>query len=272
MGDYHKILLVLGSFFLFSTPMTGQRKPVAKNVNIEIQQNKAIIQYDIKSRVEGSTHLVFLNFIDEEYRLITPNTLSGNVGPEISSGDRNTIEWDITNDIQQLESKITPVIFIDGVSKQFSNTGGPRNALLSLILPGLGDYFVADHKMMTFKPYMRTLSSLGLIGLGIYAGNQRYFAEGYYRTVETVVGTYYQQFPADKYKEVYMEGDLQYWLFKGDKEVFISLGAAIWFADIIWVLAKGSNNEKFLKASTKGSDFKLGYHQGNVSLNYSYTF
>ena len=79
-------------------------------------------------------------------------------------------------------------------------------------------------------------------------------------------------FSADRYQEIYIEGDLQYWLFKGDKELFISLGAAIWFADILWVFAKGSNNIKFLKASNHGSDFKLGYHQGNVSFNYSYTF
>jgi len=272
MQDYHKIFVVLGLGLVFSAPMIAQRKPVANNVSIEIQQNRAIVQYEIKSRVEGSTHLVFLNFIDEEYHLVAPTTLSGNVGPGISSGMRNSIEWDITKDIQQLGSKITPVIFIDGVSKQFSNTGGPRNALLSILMPGLGDYFVADHSLMTFKPYMRTLSSLGLIGLGIYAGNQRYFAEGYYMTVETVVGSYNQQFPADKYKEVYIEGDLQYWLFKGDKEVFISLGAAIWFADILWVLAKGNNNIKFLKASNNGSDFKLGYNPGGISFNYSYTF
>lgn len=272
MLHQNHILLWLGSLLLLSNPIFSQRKPVAKNVGIEIQQNKAVINYEIKSRTKGSKHLVFLNFIDEHYDLVTPTALTGNVGPGISSGIKNTIEWDITKDISQLDSKITPVIFIDGVSKEFSNTGGPRNALLSMVMPGLGDYFVADHRMMAFKPYLRTISSLGLIGLGIYAGNQRYHAEGFYRTVAVIRYARWPNVPQETYKEIYMEGELQYWLFKGDKEVLISLGAAIWFADVLWVFAKGINNERFVKTSTRGSDFKLGYQQGNITLNYAYRF
>ncbi|MCK5343000.1 MAG: hypothetical protein KAR20_06330, partial [Candidatus Heimdallarchaeota archaeon] len=145
-----------------------------KNVEIEIQQNKVLIHYDIKSSSEGSLHSVNLNFIDDYYNIVKPVTLAGDVGSNVVSGSDKTIEWDIKNDFQLLRSKIQPVIFVDGLSKEFNSKGGPYNALLSVIMPGLGDYFVADHRLMHFKPYFRTISSLGLIGLGIYAGNQRY--------------------------------------------------------------------------------------------------
>lgn len=270
MYNLKRIFLLPGLLLLISVSLFSQRKPVAKNVNIEIRQNKAIINYEIASRNHGSTHLVFLNFIDDQYNLVTPNLLSGDVGPGIQSGVHNSIVWDISNDVQQLGSDISPVLFIDGYSKQFSNTGGPRNALLSLIVPGLGDYFVADRRMMKFKPYMRTISSLGLIGLGIYVGEQRYRSQGEYKLV--LKPSAWRYTGDDKYFERFFEGDIQNFWFKGDKELFISLGAAIWIADILWVFAKGNSNERFLNSSNKGSNFNLSYQQGIIGLNYSCAF
>jgi hypothetical protein len=215
-------------------------------------------------------HSVHLKFLDKQYNIFTPNTLSGDVGVNIPGGMNKTIEWDIADDFQQLNSQIRPIIFIDGVSREFSSPGGPGNAIFSVIMPGLGDYFVADHRLMHVKPYLRTISSFGLIGLGIYAGNQRYRAEGKYITVLAVhhpLGA-----SQERYKEVYEEGDMQYWLFKGDKELFISLGAAIWIADIVWVLARGSNNKNFVKELRRQSDVSLGYGKGKFNLKYSRTF
>jgi len=274
-GLKHMVRL-LGVLFIFSANMHAQSLAVAKNIDISVDQNKAIIHFDIKSRKPGSVHQVDLKFLDEDYRLVMPALLSGDIGSNISGEENRKIEWDITNDVQLLGSNVTPVLFVDGTSKQYSNTGGPRNALLSVLLPGLGDYFVADRRLMTFKPYMRTVSSLGLIALGFWAGEQRYYAEGDYQTFVRLsrvpndhgYGYHYEETLYEKY----VEGDLQYQFFKGDKEVFISLGVAIWAADIVWVLAKGSNNVKFLNANIKKSDFNLGYVPGGAVLQFSYTF
>jgi hypothetical protein len=215
-------------------------------------------------------HSVHLKFLDKQYNMFTPKALSGDVGDNIPGGINKTIEWDIADDFQQLNSEIRPVIFVDGMSKEFNSVGGPGNAIFSVLMPGLGDYFVADHRLMHVKPYLRTISSLGLIGLGIYAGNQRYRAEGKYITVLAV--NHPLGGSSDKYKEIYEEGDMQYWLFKGDKELLISLGAAIWIADIIWVLAKGANNKNFIKELQRQSDVSLGYGKGKFNLKYSRTF
>jgi hypothetical protein len=264
------------ALLVFSAYLHAQPLPVANNINITIDQNKAIIHYDIKSRIPESIHSVDLKFLDEEYRLVHPELLSGDIGSNIIAGPDKRIDWDISNDVQLLGSNITPILFIDGTSKQYSNSGGPGNTLLSILLPGLGDYFVADRRMMTFKPCMRTISSLGLIALGVWAGNQRYHAEGEYQTFIRLTRIPNDFGPGYRYEETfyekYVEGDLQYQFFKGDKEVFIALGAAIWAMDIIWVLAKGSNNVRFIKAITKESNFNLGYLPGGAALQYSYTF
>lgn len=250
--------------------LLAQRPAMVKNIEIGIRENKAVISYDIKSRDKGSLHNIHLEFIDEDYNLVTPSLLSGHVGSGIQSGTGRTIEWDITNDVQLLGSRITPVFFVDGISKQYSNTGGSGYAMLSFLMPGLGDYFVADRRVMKFKPYMRTVSSLGLIALGLYVGEQRYRAEGTWRTVLKADSWRYTG--EERYFERFFEGEIQYLWFKGDKELLISLGAAIWAADIIWVLAKGSNNSKFIRKSSEGSGMNLGYCPGGLCLQYHYTF
>lgn len=276
MKGFKHMVWLAGVLLVFSANLHAQSLPLAKNIDITIEQNRAIIHYDIKSRNPESVHRVDLKFLDEDYHLVLPALLTGDIGSNISNEPDRKIEWDITNDVQLLGSNITPVLFIDGTSKQYSNTGGPRNALLSILLPGLGDYFVADRRMMTFKPYMRTISSLGFIALGVWAGDQRYHAEGEYDTFVKLTRVPNEQGYGYHYEETlyekYVEGDLQYQFFKGDKEVFIAMGVAIWAADILWVLAKGSNNVKFIKATSKGSNFNLGYVPGGAALQYSYTF
>jgi len=276
MGILKNSICLAGILLVFSANLFAQGLPMAKNIDITIEQNRAIIHYDIKSKVQGSIHNVSLQFLDEDYRLITPTLLTGDVGGDIPGEANRKIEWDIGNDVQLLGSNITPVLFVDWTSKQFSKAGGPRNALLSILVPGLGDYFVADHRMMTIKPYMRTLSSLGFIALGYWAGEQRYYAEGVYKTTAQLTAVYNDYGRRIGYEttyyEKYLEGDLQYQFFPGDREVLIGLGAAIWAADIIWVLARGTNNQKFINASSKGSDFHLGYVPGGAAMQFSYTF
>jgi hypothetical protein len=257
----------LAGFLAISFAAACQNTPVAKNVKIHIENNQAIIRFDIVDRGKQGPHVVDLQFLDEDYNMISPKLTSGDVGPGISAGSGKTIVWEITNDMDLLGSEISPVLFIDGKSKQFNRTGGPRNAFLSLLMPGLGDYAVADPSLMTFKPYMRTLSSWGMMGLGFYLGSQREHAPGEYRTV--LKADHFLFTGEARYEERYFPGPMQYGLFQGDMEVFVSLGAAIWAADIIWVLARGSNNRKFTRALSQGTSFQLGYVPGGAGFHFT---
>ena len=270
MRNYLHRIAFAGFLLLLPFLLSAQRIARAKNVGIEVEQNKAIIRYDLKSHKEGSRHSVQLKFLDKQYNLFSPNSLSGDVGVNIFSGTDKTIKWDLSSDYDLFGSDITPVIFVDGISRQFNKAGGPGNAIFSVFMPGLGDYFVADHRMIRFKPYLRTITSFGLIGLGIYAGEQRWRVEGEW--VSVLKADYWRYTGYDRFRLVYQEGEMQYWLFKGDNELFITMGAVIWAYDIIWVLVRGSNNKKFLKELDRGSDFTIGYYDGGFSMKYALTF
>ncbi len=263
------IWLLFGILSGFLADLEGQRIPQAKNIDVSIDQNRAIIHFDIKSKSTVASHLVDLKFLDKDYNLVIPNLLTGDIGPGIPGGNNRTIIWDVTNDLQLFGSRVTPILFIDGKSKQFSKTGGIRNAWLSILMPGLGDYFVADHRMMVFKPYLRTISSLGLIGMGIFAGSKRSFEVVYEKYVKPDAWRYFGE---DVYYFREAKGAPDYYLFKWDKEILITAGTALWAADILWVLARGSNNTKFLKATSRDSDFNLGYIPGGLAFKYACTF
>ncbi len=272
MGMRHYLMKIpfFGLLLATSTMIFGQRITRVRYLGMEIHQNRAIISFDLISREEGSVHSVQLKFLDKQYNLVTPTKLSGDVGANIHSGEKKSIEWEISGDYDFAGSTITPVLFVDGLSKEFNKPGGPGNAAFSLLMPGLGDYFVADHRMMYFKPYLRTVSSLGLIGLGIYAGSQRYHAEGEY--IRVLRADQWRRTGDDRFKWVYREGDLQYWWFKGDKEVFIAMGAAIWAYDFIWVLVRGGNNKRLLEELNRNSNITLGYFNGDLGFKYCLTF
>lgn len=270
MWRLHHKLIFAGLLLITPANLMSQRLAKVKNIDLGVEQNKAIIQYDLKSSDKSSMHSVQLKFLDKEFNLVTPVSLSGDFGSHVYCGTEKAIKWDILSDQELMGADITPVIFVDGVSKEFNRAGGPGYAALSLLIPGLGDYFVADHRMMKFKPYLRTLSSLGLIGLGIYADQQRYLTDGQYISVLRADSWRYTGF--DRYVDVWEEGEYQYWLFKGDKELFITMGAVVWISDIIWVMVRGSNNKKFLKELNKGSEFSLGYQNGGMGFKYNLTF
>ena len=131
------------------------------------------------------------------------------------------------------------------------HNGGPVNALYSILIPGLGDYFVKDSRSMIIKPYMRTISTLGLVGLGIIASQKR--------EMVPIMSVRYINVRYDSNNDGAIDGrdNLRYtevpivigkerkvWLFENDAEVFFITGIIMWGADVIWVFAKGTENEK----------------------------
>jgi hypothetical protein len=121
-------------------------------------------------------------------------------------------------------------------------------------VPGLGDYFVADPGQMSFKPWFRTASSLGLIGMSIIALDKR-----------TKTNIYTTTLSGEKLTEVVTS----YWLFNNDAELFLFTGSAIWIGDIIWVSSKGKLNQKL---STAGVDAGVTYIPGGMGVTFNIHF
>lgn len=226
-----------------------------KNVDVDIDKNKIYVSYDLLATDTTDNHIE-LFFVDDRFTVKVPEKLSGDIGNNVEPGLNRRIEWDIFHDDVEIAQKLQPKIVVNGIKK-----GGPKNALYSILIPGLGDYFVKDHKDMIIKPYYRTLFTLGTVGLGVMALQNRemvpMYSEKYDRATNSM-------------KTIVIGTERKNWLFENDAEIFLATGIAMWIGDIVWVYAKGSENEKLKMFS----NFSLnGYTQsGYTNLSLTYTF
>ncbi|MFO7969219.1 MAG: hypothetical protein R6U15_03790 [Candidatus Izemoplasmatales bacterium] len=267
-----KICLTL-NIILLSLLFVNAQEPKVKNVDLKIENNKVLINYDlIGNKIKNNNHNIELFFIDDRYTIKVPKSLDGDIGEDINPGMNKTIEWEVFEDDISIAQKLQPKIIVNGIKK-----GGSKNAYLSMLVPGLGDYFVKDHREMIIKPYIRTISTLGLIGLGIYAGKERsqepmmsvkYKTERYDSNNDGVIN--YNDITRTVEVPILIGTETKNWLFPNDAEVFYISGAILWIADIVWVFAKGSENEKLKMFSNYSFDVKS--HNGFTGFNLSYKF
>jgi hypothetical protein len=155
--------------------------------------------------------------------------------------------------------------------------GGPENALLSLLVPGLGDYFVKDHREMLIKPYIKTAATLGLIGLGILASNKRhqepmmsvkYKTERYDSNNDGKIN--YEDATHIIEVPIVIGTETKNWLFSNDAELFFIAGTILWIADVVWVLGQGSENEKYKQLSKYNLGIKSNNGFTGFSLSYKF--
>jgi hypothetical protein len=145
----------------------------------------------------------------------------------VRPGTNRSITWDFAQDMSKIDVELHPYLIAGDVANH-NFRHGPGAALFSLMVPGLGNYFVTDTRNQTIKPWMKTVGVLGLITLGTYAANERYRDEPSYGV------------NGGKWKE----GDWFYKFFQADAELIIGLGVAVWVADVILVAIQGDHNKK----------------------------
>ncbi|MFO7969218.1 MAG: hypothetical protein R6U15_03785 [Candidatus Izemoplasmatales bacterium] len=251
-----KIYLILITFCLSIAFIHAQESKV-ENVDLKVKNNKVFVNYDLISNDLDKKNTVELFFVDDRFTIKVPNKLNGDIGEGIEPGVNKTIEWDVFKDNVAIAQKLQPKIIVNGIKK-----GGAKNAYLSMLVPGLGDYFVKDHREMILKPYLRTVSTLGLITMGVIAKQKRY--------EEEVWGWVTTPNRNDIPKWSYLGYETRFWLFENDTEFFLAAGIAAWIADIIWVYAKGLENDK-LKMFSNYS-FNMNTNNGITNFSLSYKF
>ncbi len=217
-----------------------------RNLGYSIHHKRLVIDYDLISEVNESQSVLFFLW-DNSYNVLIPRTVFGDVGESVVPGRSRQITWDIVQDNELLTGRLRPRVIL---KNEFYQRGGSGSAFYSLLVPGLGGYFVADRQNMVFKPYLRTISSVSFIGLGIKALQMRTREPLYSEHVNPRTGTTETRF--------YGYGPHSHWLFPNDHVVFLGLGAAVWIYDIIWVANRGGRNDKLRRALS------------NIELNRNY--
>jgi len=148
--------------------------------------------------------------------------------------------------------------------------GGMSSAILSVIIPGLGDAVVTGGKgsfmgSLTKRnvdflnsPLATTLTVYGLIGVGAYykmLSNQEY--DKYLKATNPYdIEPYYKR--ANQYHHTAI--------------IVAGTGVLLWTADIIWVAVKGHQNKKETRDFRKQFSFNYNPQFNSVSFGYSQKF
>lgn len=179
--------------------------------------------YDIKLKVNGSINNSFDAF-----------TLTGDIN-KIKEGANKKIEWNVKKDLPELIGRFQVIVEI---VRTYSTkiTMGPSHAFKSMLLPGLGDFYIGE-------------SNRGILTTTLFIGSV-YLAFGSYASLKESKNNYYSSISEDEIDKYYKmaKSDLFY------TQLLLGVATAIWLEDVIYVTIKGiKNRESQLNGYTKNS-------------------
>jgi hypothetical protein len=229
-----------------------------KNVDFTIKEDQILIKYDLLNCPSDTKYDLNIFFVKKDGSQIKPITLTGDV-LNVLPGENKQIIWMYKNETDDYEGELKLVVSIlqsHSINANNQNNsevlksndynynipeetprvkGGGGNAVLSAILPGLGDHFVnkSDH----FTPILVSLAYLGA-GYVSYDALQQ-------------ANTFYDTYLQVKTQSLMDENYAKAMEFKTKHETFFAAAAAIWLFDVIHVSVKGIKNTKYNKSTSK---------------------
>ncbi len=268
-----KLTIAFICIFVVLTMVNAQNSSArVENVRTQMTGKSLVVRYDIISPSSESYHHIDLVVVDNKGNAIYPDSVSGDFGPLIAVGKDKKIVWDIYREFDVVYGDFKPRVIIDAGDHR-KHARGPEYAALSLLLPGLGDYFVTDARQLRIKPYYKTALTAGILGLSWAAYKNRMDVPaviappGYYLSADAPPGEKYKYFPDGYLVE---PASTEYWLFHKDAEIILGIGIASWLFDVIWVARKGVVNNRIYN-SVKGHVGLIPVKEG-LALSYSVQF
>ena len=248
------IILFL-TIILFHHQCYCQSKAKITDVDFHLEDRYLIVNYTIVGSLPKEHMKIELRFITENNELIIPGTVTGDTGIKLFGDGIKTIQWDIVADQVLLSGNLKASVTITSSKILY---GGPSNALLSVVIPGLGGYFVEKNKT---RSIVTTISTLGLLGYGI---SQKHLADKYY-------AEYNASIIPSEIESLYTKAN------NAHHKYYISTGiaAGLWAFDIIWVTVKGFHNRNEAKSyysAFKNDGLRLNWDNNGLQLRYSVSF
>jgi len=248
------IILIL-ALVLFNQHSICQTKAKITDVDFQLEDRYIVINYNLTGSAPKEEMTIELKFITENNESIIPKTVTGDIGTKIFGDGKKAILWDIVTDSPVLSGNLKAIVTITSSSVLFR---GPSNAFASVLIPGLGGYFVDKNKA---RSVLTTISSIGLIAYGV---TQKIQADKYY-------ADYNASTTPSEMDDLYAKANgAQHSYYMTTR-----IGAGIWALDIIWVTFKGFHNKKVAKSyysSFNTDGLRLNYVNNGVQLGYSVTF
>ncbi|HEV7346858.1 hypothetical protein [Telluribacter sp.] len=205
-------------------------QPIVSDIRVEIDVQRVKVTYNISDvSVKDS---VYLQVEGKKQGFLKMKTLSGDIGRNITAGINKVIVWEYALDGEQLDEEIRPIIGIVEFKEPKtvdSIGGGPINALISVIAPGIGNIFVQPYNKIGLRPLI-TVAYGGLLGYSILQKKRSnsqyslYQSERYERNAQP----YYNK--ANKSHHEYL--------------IAMSMAASILVTDVAYTFFKGLSNDR----------------------------
>jgi hypothetical protein len=231
---------------------TGAR---ISDVDFHLKDNFIVINYNLAGTLPKEELTIELAFITENGDTLIPISVYGDIGTKVFSDGLKEIQWDILFDKVKLTGNLKATVKIASSSILYS---GPSNALLSVIVPGLGGYFVEKNKI---RAAATTVTTIGLIAYGV---SQKLKSDKYY-------SDYNLSKKSVEIQQLYTNAN------NAQHRFYISTCTAvgIWAMDILWVTYKGLRNKEEAEnryKTLKKDGLELNYSNNGLQLGYHITF
>jgi len=223
------MLLVWGSAQQTVAQKSGKAEIL--NVTLDNQQEKIRIDFNLKASRKARFLIQLFYSKDGGKTFEGPmKSVLGDAGENISSGKEKKIYWDFLIDDPNFEGKNISFkikAFLMNPSTKLVPQGGPANALLSLMAPGIGDMRVRSGGLWYGAI---TVSAFTTLGTGLYL---RAAARNNYDLYQRARDA---QSAQDLLNKANQQNNLS--------AVLINAAIAIWVVDVALVAWRGFKNQK----------------------------
>lgn len=223
----NKILLLF--LLLVSTSKAFSQK--IENVDMRVENNIVIITYDLLGVPNKTLCNMSVTLISDNGEVIQSSifssALTGDI-KDVGEGKGKIIKWDVLADGREIKGRYKASVAISS-KRSTKIVGGPSNAFLSMLLPGLGNFYVDDESSQNWGYYV-----MGGFALAAYSSYSSYVSannayEEYHKaTSQYAMDAAYEE--AEKARQ--------------SSQLMLGLAGAIWLGDVIYVAAKGFKNRK----------------------------
>lgn len=216
------------ALLLFGSLAHGKATPdsLVKNIRVDLDPQRVRILYDAVG-ISG-TDSVYIRVESRSKGILDAKTVTGDVGKALMPGKDKVIYWDYRLDgINSLdEVRVTVLV------KQFLIGGGPVNALVSALVPGLGTIFVQPGRKIGLRP----LITVAYGGLLIYGFSQKARSKQ----------------PYERYEDLLRESDYAE-ANRLHHRYVLAVGAAVlvWGTDVVSTFLKGKKNQSLRRATSQ---------------------
>ena len=259
LNKMKSIWVFVQAMFLMTGDLIAQS---ITNVHIEQKAQALHIHYDLDG-VVGTEYTVYPVILCKNGSQIQPRSM-GQSNIKVTPGKNKLIIWQVYDDVASLTGEISVSLRATGQPKYTANVpavgGGPSNAFLSMLLPGLGDVFVNNPgREVTIKPIYVTACYAASVLLALHANQlsrenyDAYLSSG----VQDEMDTAYQL--AEDYR--------------AEARFYSALAGLIWASDVIRVAVKGSMNNREMERSAQARlQLGLGKVNQHTTVGLTYRF